>query len=251
MKKIKLMGLTLVAGALLTGCSCSKVDENTYVNAVSAYNSSDAISFSRIEIITKEGEDSYTRKKIDAKYVFSSNKEVSKMQYSRIDTVNSNGGASSTSEIAETYYNSETNTIYNYFREGTQQVYRYKESNKAYNAKYNVNACNDLDCYRMIVGNFAPIFALDEVMNFVIKDNDGKGEATFKAVCPSFENCASSSQLIEYNLTIGENGNIESLSYEIVNGDSTHTINYTFYSYGSNNVEVDIPKDLSSYKEKI
>ena len=75
MKKIKLMGLTLVVGALLTGCSCSKVDENTYVNAVSAYNSSDAISFTRIEKVEeKNNQSSYSTTTINGTFIFDTNR---------------------------------------------------------------------------------------------------------------------------------------------------------------------------------
>ena len=250
MKKLKLMGLTMMVGALLTGCSCSKVDEDTYNNSVSFYKSTDAIAFSRIEVISKEGEDNHTRKKIDAKYTFDTNREVSSMEYSRSVTVTSNGGASTTSEIAKHYYNSQTNTVYSYSKLGNQQEERYKETNKSYNARFNVNACQDLDCSRMIVGNFAPIFELDEVSDFTIEDVDGKGEVSFKAICPSYESCTSTSQLLDYSLTIGEDGNIESMSYEIVNGDTTHTISYTFYAYGTINVKIEFPSNLESYIEK-
>lgn len=250
MKKIKLVGLTMMVGALLTGCSCSKVDENTYINAISSYKSTDAIAFSRIEVIEKEGENTHTRKKIDARYAFDTNREVASMEYSRSDTVTSSGGASTTSGIVKYYYNDATSTIYQYSRLGTQQEDRRKVTNKSYNAKFNVNSCQDLDCSRMIVGNFAPIFELDEVSGFSIEDVDGKGEVTFTAVCPSYESCASSSQFIDYSLTIGEDGNIQSMSYVIVNGDTTHTISYTFYAYGTNNVKITFPSDLESYIEK-
>ena len=41
--------ISFVIAMLICGCSCSKVNETTYNNAVSDFNSTDAISFTRIE----------------------------------------------------------------------------------------------------------------------------------------------------------------------------------------------------------
>lgn len=251
MKKIKILGLILAVGALVCGCSCSKADEDTYANAVSTYKSTDAISFSRLETIAKEGEATYTRKLIDAKYAFDSNKKVSKMEYSNTVSIASNNGGTHTQEVTKYYYDNEKTTMYTYYKEGNQTEDSYKESDMLYEDKFNINTCMTSDCLRMIVGSFAPIFELNEVSNFSIEGEKEIARVSFSAICPSYENCASNSQLLNYEMTIGSDGNIETLEYEIVNGVNTHVIKYTFYDYGSNNVKVVLPNYLESYNEKI
>lgn len=250
MKKIKKFTLLLASFMLAIGCSCSKVNEETYTNAVNTFKSTDALSFSRIEMITNINEDNYTRKRVDAIYTFNSNKEVVNMEYSLVYSEGSNGGASNTSQTKKYYYNNERRTLYTYSKIGESQLDTYKETNVTYNAKFNINACENADCLKMITGNFAPMFNLNEVSEFSIEDKDGTGVVRFKAVCPSYESCASSSQVLDYNLTINKDGNIETLAYDINHGNTTYSIRYTFHGYGSNNVSVEFPADLESYIEK-
>lgn len=250
MKKGKILGFLAIVASLTCGCSCSKIDDTTYENAVNVYKNTDAISFSRIEIIQNEGETSYTRKKTDARYLFNANKQVTGMEHSLTYSDASPNGGSAITKTIKNYYSGERATLYTYSKIGESQLERSKESNVSYDSKFNVNVCDSLDCLNMIVGNFAPIFNLNEVSEFVINDVNGKGEVSFKAVCPSFESCSNSSQIINYNLTIGTDGNIETLSYDIVNGVTTYSIKYTFYGYGSNNVTIEFPSDLESYIEK-
>ena len=102
----------------------------------------------------------------------------------------------------------------------------------------------------LIVGNLAPIFNLNEVSEFRIDENDGGAIAQFKTTCPSYEHCLNNSQMIDYVVEIDTNGNIASISYDIVNTDVTYSIKYTFFGYGSNNVNIDFPTNLESYVEK-
>ena len=76
MKKTKFLSLIGVLAFIVGGCSCSRINEETYEKAVSIYKSSDALSFSRLEIISKKGETTYSRKKTDAKFIFDSKRNV-------------------------------------------------------------------------------------------------------------------------------------------------------------------------------
>lgn len=247
--KNKLLGFISLMALFVCGCSCSKINENTYSNAVNIFKNTDAISFSRIEIVQKEGESVYTRKRSDASYIFDIDGHVSKMSFEATYSQGGSGGASGSSQTLKYYYSDERRTFYTYSKQGESQLERYKESNVSYDDKININVCQDNACQLMIVGNFAPIYALNEVSDFNIEDENGIGKATFKAICPSFESCESASQVIDYTLTINNNGNIDSLNYEIVNGDTKYTITYSFNKYGSD-VKVTFPSDLESYNEK-
>jgi hypothetical protein len=94
------------------------------------------------------------------------------------------------------------------------------------------------------------IIVKEDTRTALEKQADDKAEVKFYAVCPSYEKCAGSSEIIEYNYVIGNNGTIESIAYDIVNDDTTYSIRYTFYGYGSNNVKIELPSDLESYIEK-
>lgn len=251
MKKINILGIILAISAFVGGCSCSKVSEKTYSNAVNVYKSSDAISFSRLETISKNGENTYTRKLTDAKYIFDASKNVAKMEYSHTVSIASTNGSSHTEEITKHYYDGEKNTVYTYYKSGSQTEESYKESNKSYSDKFNINTCVNYECLRMIVGSFAPVYELNEVDNFIIDGNKDSATINFSAICPSYEHCTSNSQLIDYTMTISSDGNIDTLEYEIINGEYTYLVKYTFYAYGSNNVKVLLPSYLENYKEKI
>lgn len=245
MNKAKKIGVLSLLAMMLVGCSCSKVDETTYEKAVNVYDTTDGINFSRVETITVADEDIYTRKKITAGYLFDSNKNVKEMEYIITTYKMSTAGSSISNNVVKYYYSLDKQTLY------TQEssVERYKETNVTYNEKFNINV-SEGDQMLMIVGNFAPIFKLNEVSEFTITKNNGKAEVSFLAVCPNYESCSSNSELIKYNYVIGESGTIESLTYDIVIGDTTHNIKYTFHSYGSNNVVISFPNDLESYIEK-
>ena len=247
MNKMKKIGVLTLLGMILGGCSCSKVNEDTYESAASVFSSTDGIAFSRIETIQTANEDIKTRKKVDAKYVFDSNKNVISMQYERTtsklsEASNTNIGSD---VVTKYYYNGERKTLYTY----SDSVNKYKQKDVNYNDVFNINI-SEGDELLMIVGSFAPIFKLNEVEGFTIEKEDDKAVVNFHAVCPSYENCTSGSEVIEYEYVIGSDGNIESLSYVITNGSTTNTINYVFHAYGSNNVNIEFPSDLESYIEK-
>lgn len=250
MKKGKLLSILALASCFIAGCGCSKIDETTYTNAVNTFKNTDAISFSRIEVISKAEETIYTKKSITAEYVFNANKEVMNMSYSIKYYDGSSNGGISEKQTKEYYYSEERATLYTYSKVGQSQIERYKESDVTYNSKFNINTCMTLECQNMIVGNFVPMFNLNEVSEFGISGDDKGGSATFKAMCPSYENCASNSQTISYTVTINDAGNIDTISYDIINGDTTHSIKYLINGLGSNNVSVDFPIDLESYIEK-
>ena len=251
MRKMKLFAIVAAFCSLVCGCSCSKVSETTYENAVESMKNTDGIAFSRIEKAMGDGEEFYTHKRIDAVYIFDNNKYVNAMQYSRSDSTASTVGNSMTNDQkVEYYYSAEKSTMYHYLKIGNQKEERVKEAGITYNDVFNIDVCEDLDCSRMINGNIVPIFKLNEVVDFEIKDNKGLGEVSFKAVCPSFESCASSSQMIEYKIVLGKDGNIQTMSYEIENQNKKYYISYTFKGIGADNLSVEYPKDLENYIEK-
>lgn len=245
MKKIKKFGILSLVALIVSACSCSKVDEKTYENAVSIYQETDAIYFSRLENIEVAGNDTQIKKRVDAKYLFNSNKEVVLMDYSRTEHQTTNLGTNIGSSTMKYYYSGELKTLYT----SLDGVSRYKYTGVKYNDVFNVNV-SQYDELLMIVGSFAPVFKLNEVAEFSITEADDKAEVSFYAVCPSYEKCNSSSEIIEYNYVIASDGTIESIAYDIVNMDTTYSIRYTFYSYGSNNVKIQLPADLETYIEK-
>ena len=238
-------------GALLvSGCSCSRIDENTYSSAVSTYKTTDAISFTRVEDVHQAGQVMYTRKKSDGQFVFDSNGKVETMQYFTSYSDVGTNGANTVRQINRYYYNGSNNTYYTYFRDGENQLLRYKEVVNSYEDRININTCDDSDCYLRISKNFAPVYNLNEISNFTIKNENGKGRATFKGICPGFENCASNDQMLDYEVVVGTNGNLELLTYTIVNGDVTYNITYNFAGFGSNNVNITLPAELDNYSDK-
>ena len=63
--------ISLLVAILMCGCSCGRVDESTYEHAISSFNSSDAISFTRIEkVVDKADSNSYTKTTINGSFVF-------------------------------------------------------------------------------------------------------------------------------------------------------------------------------------
>ena len=207
MKKTKFLSLICVLAFIVGGCSCKKIDEETYENAVSIYKSSDALSFSRLEIISKKGETTYSRKKIDAKYIFDSKRNVTLMQYSRVEGEGSNTGGNSIKDTIKYYYSLDEGYFYVHSIIGESNLDRYKEEAVSYNSKFNVNVCDDTDkdCLLLISNNLAPVFNLNEVSDFNVNDDS---TITFKAVCPNYEHCSSNSEIIDYTITLNDDGNI-------------------------------------------
>ncbi len=246
MKKFKILSAFVVLGCLISGCGCNKANEETYSKAVSTYTNSDAISFSRLEIVSTKGQDTELRKMINAKFIFNSDNNVSKMQYSRSDKETGQIGSATQPKTTTYYYSSNDGHVYTYIKPDETQFERYKEAVASYEDKFNVNTCedNDKDCALLTRTNIAPIFNLNEVSDFNIT---GDGVATFKAVCPSFEHCSSNSEVLEYRVELNNDGNIGIVEYQIVNGDTTYSIKYVFDGYGSNNVKITFPEDLKNY----
>lgn len=246
MKRIKFLCLLAIGILTVSGCSCSKINQETYEKAIKNYNTTDAMEFSRIEIISTAGESIYQRKKIEAKFIFDSNRNVSKMEYSLLVSEGNSGGASTEiNQSVKYFYNNDT--MYTYSKLGSSQLEKYKETGLSYEDKFNVNTCQDNDCMLLIEQNIVPVFALNSVTFFEISE---EGKATFKASCPTFENCASSNELIEYTVVIDKDANIKTIAYEIVNGEITYSIKYSFNKFGSNNVNIQFSGELDSYIEK-
>ena len=250
MKKWRLLSGIIALTSFIGGCSCSKVDDSTYISAVETYKNTDAIGFTRVEIIKVEGQTTYVRKKVEANYIFDSNKDVERMSYSLLVTENNSGGGSDVSLSSTYHYSKDSETLYNHYKIGKSQEERYKYTNTTYSDNFNANKCNDSNCNLMILTNLAPIYSFDEISEFRIEEKDGGAIAHYKGICPGYENCASNSQMLDYTMRINKDGNIESLSYEIVNGSTTNTITYGFSGYGSNEVVVILPAQLDSYIEK-
>lgn len=234
---------------LISGCGCNKISEENYQGAVSTFKNTDGLSFSRLEIIRKKGETTYERKKTDAKYVFDSGKNVKFMQYAKTEGEGNNSGGVSIKKTTKYYYNIDDSYFYVHSIVGESELNRYKEVASSYNEKFNVNVCDDIDkdCLLLVSTNLAPVFNLNEVSDFSINDD---GVATFNAICPSFEHCSGNSQVLEYVVTLDDDGNIGFIEYEIENGDLIYSIKYSFDGYGSNNVSVNFPSDLESYIKK-
>lgn len=246
MKKIKLLSLLLAFPLILSGCGCNRISQETYTRAVDNFNNTDALEFSRIEVITKDGEKFYERKKIDSKIVFGPNKSVIKMYYSLLVTEGSTGG-SSTETNKYLQYHYVNNYLYTYLKEGGNQLDEYKEKIGAYDNAFNINTCEDNDCMLLIDKNIAPVFKIDSLENFEISKD---GVAKFKSSCPSFENCDSNNELIDYVVTVDKDANIKTISYDIKKNDITYSIKYSFSAYGSNNVDIVFPGNLDTYVEK-
>ena len=244
MNKAKKLGVLALLSMLIVGCSCSKVDEKTYEAAVNTYETTDGIYFTRIETIIVEGQDTQTRKKIDAKYLFNSNKDVMGMEYTRAIYQRSSAGSDISSSTTKYYYNGDTRTLYTQLN----SVNRYKKTDVSYDDVFNINV-SQYDELLMIKGYFAPVFKLNEVSEFDISEEEGKANVSFYAVCPSYEKCNNNSEIIEYKYVISTDGTIESIAYDIVNGETTYSIRYNLYAYGSNNVKIKFPTDLENYIE--
>lgn len=248
MKKSRIVSILSLFVVLISGCSCNKVSEETYANAVNIYETTDAIEFTRIETITTEGVDTYTRVKIEAKYTFDINKKVMEMEYTRNEADISSAGNNISDKTTQYYYDGIANVLYTHLPNisGGEKI---KETNITYEEKFNVNVSQGYELL-MIKGYFAPIFKLNEAADFVIEDQDGGAVVRLMAVCPNFENCKDSSEVLIYKYTIGKDGTIQSLSYEIENDNVVRKVNYKFHNYGSNNVKIVTPNDLEGYKEK-
>ena len=250
MKTKKILAL-LVLPLLIGGCSCSKVNEKTYENAYSNIKSTDAIYFTRIEEIKENGETTYLRKRVDAKYYFTTTGQVDKMEYSLTYTDTTVNGLSDVRQVSKFYFDRSSHTYYTYKKVGSTQEYKYKENAFNYDDMINVTKCgDDKDCILMMVVNLVPAKGLNEVEDFTINDDDGEGIVSYKAVCPSFEACSDSSQVLDYKLTINKNGEFSTLSYVITNNDVETTVKYTFLGIGSNNVSIEFPSDIETYIEK-
>ena len=252
MRKLKILSILALLSSVVAGCSCSKIDDSTYESAVSSFKSTDAISFARVETILTEGAATYDRKRIEASYIFDANKKVEKMTYSLHETteINSAGSGGGKSDITNYYYDDTRTTVYKYEKNGDSAAVERKYTNTEYDEYFNAASCDSNDCLLMVVGNFAPIYVLDEITEFTIVDDDGSALVTYKGICPSYENCESNSQMIDYTLRINKDGNIETLSYDVVNGKTTHSIKYAFSAYSTNKVSITLPTYLESYKKE-
>jgi len=135
--------IAFVIAMLITGCSCSKVDENTYNKAVNDFNSSDAIAFTRIEKVTNKVDVSdYTKTTIEAKYTFSSNRngEVKKMEYSINKSIKE-----FVSESIVYYYSDSDQTLYRRKMVTTNMVNRTKQM-IYFDNYFKVNRCDSREC---------------------------------------------------------------------------------------------------------
>ena len=82
---MKLKGILSLALALIVcGCSCGRVNETTYKNAITNFNTTDAIDFERIEKITvNDDPSSYTKTVVEGTFVFDTNRsgEIMESRY--------------------------------------------------------------------------------------------------------------------------------------------------------------------------
>lgn len=239
--------ISFVMAMLICGCSCTKVNETTYNNAISNYNASDAISFTRIEKVeNNEDSSDYTKTTVNADIVFDTNRtgEVKEMKYT-IDYA--------TREHV-------TSTITYYYSDIEQTLYRHKKVTGSTDTKtkqsmnfqdyFNVHDCTTRECLVAIPTNIAPVLDIEDVNGFLIEEVDGEAIATYTALCPLYENCQGN-ETIDYKLIIGGNGDVAGLSYVITGETTTTTVSYSFNNFGSHNVKIAFPNELENYIEGI
>lgn len=243
---MKLKGiLSLALVAIICGCSCGRVNETTYNNAVSNFNSSDAISFVRIsDEVDNNDSSSYKRNKINASFIFDTNRsgEVMEFYYKVEDSV-----MRDVNSTVEYYYSSIANTLYR-----KKVVTGVSEENIKeplnYNSYFNVHNCSTVACRVAILTNIAPIFEIEDINEFIIEKVDDEAVVTYSAACPVFENCQGHEKL-DYTLIIGGDGNAKNLSYEIVGETTTTKVSYAFEKFGIKNVDIIFPTELENYKD--
>lgn len=241
MKLKGLLSLGLIA--IICGCSCGKVNETTYINAVSNFNSSDAMSFTRIEdVFENDSSTAKTRTRVDAAFIFDVNRsgEVMEVHY-KIETYDSHV----LSGVLDYYYSAITHTMYREKVVSGVSGEKIKE-NMEYEDHFNVHGCETTACRVAILSNLAPILEIEDVNGFVIEKEDDEAVATFSAACPVYEVCKGNDKL-DYTLRIGGDGNIKNLSYTISDLDTTTRISYSFTGFGANNVEIEFPSSLNGY----
>ena len=240
--------IAFVIAMLITGCSCSKVDENTYNKAINDFNSSDAIAFTRIEKVTNKVDVSdYTKTTIEAKYIFSSNRrgEVEKMEY-----VINKSEKEFVSETIEYYYSNSDQTMYRRKLVRPNSETKLKQ-NLYFDNYFSVNNCSTTECLLAIPQNLAPIYEIENVNGFLIREERGEAIATFTAACPtSYETCNGKNTL-DYTVIIGGDGQISGLSYQIEGETTITTVSYSFDGFGINNVQIVFQQALYSYEEGI
>lgn len=241
MKKKGILSFIMVA--ILCGCSCSNVNETTYNNAVSNFNSSDAVSFTRIEKVEEnDNPSSYSTTKISATFVFDNNRNGSVMDMKY--TIDNSTGTTPITTY-EYYYSGEASTLYRKKKIHNDSESKIKES-MAYEEYFNNNNCDDTACRVAMPENIAPIFSIEDVQNFQIVQEGEEAVATYTAACPYFESCKKGTQL-NYKLIIGGSGDIVGLYYTISGEKTTSTISYSFTKYGKDKIEIVFPNELKQY----
>ena len=241
---MKLKGILSLALALIVcGCSCGRVNETTYKNAITNFNTTDAIDFERIEkIIANDDPSSYTKTVVEGTFVFDTNRsgEVMESRYLIKDYV-----AADNRSTLEYYYSSISNTLYRKKIIAGLSEDRIKESME-YDEYFNIHNCSTTACRIAMPTNIAPIIDIEDVNGFVIEKVEDEAIATYTAACPSYENCQGNEK-IDYELIICGDGNIVGLSYTIPGQTTTTTISYHFKNYGSDKVVISFPTELESY----
>ena len=241
---MKLKGiLSLALVAVICGCSCGRVNETTYKNAVINFNTTDAISFERIEKTTdKNDSSSYTKTVVEGMFIFDTNRngEVVESKYVIKDYV-----VADNRSTLEYYYSSISNTLYRKKIIAGLSEDRVKESME-YEDYFNIHNCSTSSCRAAISTNIAPIINIEDVNGFVIEKEEDEAVATYTAACPTYENCQGNEK-IDYKLIIGGDGNIVGLYYTIPGPTTTTTISYHFKNFGSDKVIISFPTELESY----
>ena len=242
MKKKGILSLALIA--ILCGCSCSNVNENTYNNAVSNFNSSDAISFTRIEKVEENNNpSSYSTTQVTGTFVFDTNRNGSVLDAKYVIEKSKGTTPISTHEY---YYNSDAATLYLKKNIHSDSVTTTREP-MAYDEYFNNSNCDDTACRIAMPTNIAPIYTIEDVQNFVITQEGEEAIATYNAACPYYENCKKGA-VINYRVIIGGSGDIVGLYYTIQGDTTTTTISYSFTKYGSNEISIIFPNELEHYK---
>lgn len=241
MKKVFLSVLALFC-VLLSGCSCDKFDVDTYNASVRNYNNASGISYDLVIITSDEGSSIKYQENLSNVFEFTPTRDVTNYSsvYKKYEITTSNSGIDSAPVLVYTmhrYYVGETNSFYT--KEKTTIENTSKET-ISYEEKYSLT--NEKDNKN----NLVPVFNEEDVRNFDIEKDGKNGDsvATFTASVPVY--IPSDNEVTTYTVRMNDKSYFTTIEFTIVNGTSTSTYKYTFYSYNSESV-VQFPENFSDY----
>lgn len=227
--------------SLVLGCSCSKVNEETYDKAYQKLVDSKGYKFRRTESITGENNKSYTYVS-EVEFLFDDNKNVLYMSYEKDG-----------SEYAPT-----SHVLYKYFKD-SQTLYKNinstttKETGIKYSDRFSIEMCgdSDYDC-KLLTNNFIfPRININNVTDFKIEKEGNEAVATFKSNIVNFEKTSNLEQLIDYTFYIDANLNITRIEYSFIskeeNNTNSHVVLYEFIESDYTKIIPSLPVNSEKY----